>query len=80
MSGEYNLNEPFAAVIAASYRQIFDLGTSGRISSVLPSGESGQVFNKHYSDQTDLWLNGGYRTTRWNEVVHGEHLHLEPKR
>lgn len=80
MSGEYELNEPFRAVIAASYRQIFDLGASGRISSVLPSGESGQVFHKHYSDQTDLWLNGGYRTTRWNEAARGEHLHLEPRR
>jgi penicillin amidase len=80
MSGEYALNEPFAAVIAASYRQIFDLGPAGRISTVLPSGQSGQVFNNHYSDQTELWLNGAYRTTRWNDVARGERLHLEPKR
>jgi penicillin amidase len=80
MSGEYDLNAPFATVIAASYRQIFDLGTAGRTSTVLPSGQSGQVFNKHYRDQTELWLNGAYRTVRWNDVPHGEHLHLEPKR
>ncbi len=80
MSGEYNLNEPFSAVIAASYRQIFDLGVSGRICTVLPSGESGQVFNPHYSDQTDLWLNGAYRTSRWNDVPRGQQLHLEPQR
>ena len=80
MSGEYDLNEPFAAVIAASYRQIFDLSISGRTYSVLPSGQSGQVFNPHYSDQTDLWLNGAYRATRWDEVPRREHLHLEPRR
>jgi penicillin G amidase len=80
MSGEYDLNDPFATVIAASYRQIFDLGVSARICSVLPSGESGQVFNPHYSDQTELWLNGAYRATRWNDAPAGEHLHLEPSR
>lgn len=80
MSGEYDLNAPFAAVIAASYRQIFELGGSDRISSILSSGQSGQIFHKHYSDQTNLWLNGGYRTTRWNDVARGEHLHLEPAR
>ncbi len=80
MSGEYDLNDPFATVIAAAYRQMFDLGTAGRVFSVLPSGQSGQVFHKHYNDQTDLWLNGGYRSTRWNDTPRGAHLHLGPKR
>ena len=80
MSGEYDLNDPFAAVIAASYRQIFDLSPTGRIYSVLPPGQSGQVFNGHYSDQTDLWLNGAYRPSRWSEAMRGEHLYLEPAR
>jgi penicillin amidase len=78
MSGEYDLNEPFGAVIAASYRQIFDLSPTGRTYSVLPPGQSGQVFSRQYDDQIDLWLNGAYRPSRWNEAMRGEHLHLEP--
>jgi penicillin amidase len=80
MSGEYDLNDPFAAVIAAAFRQVFDLGPSGQTSSVLPSGQSGQVFNKYYDDQTDLWLNGAYRPTRWSDVPPKRPLRLEPQR
>ena len=43
------------------------MGGDGEYRSVLPSGESGQVFDDHYDDQTELWLNGGYRTGRFRQ-------------
>lgn len=63
VSCEYSLNEPFAVTVGPSFRQIFDFSGDGAIRSVLPSGQSGQAFHRHYDDQARLWLNGGYRVS-----------------
>ena len=52
MSGEYNITDPYAVTVGASYRQIFDLGDRLHYRAVLPSGQSGQVLHPHYDDQT----------------------------
>jgi penicillin amidase len=80
ISFEYDLNRPFASTVGPSFRQIFDMGGEGDFRSVLPSGESGQVFHVHYADQTDLWLNGAYRTGVFPGPARGdmERLTLEP--
>jgi penicillin amidase len=64
ISGEYSFNQPFAAIIGATFRQIVDFARPGEAEVVLTSGQSGQVFHPHYADQTPLWLNGAYRTVR----------------
>lgn len=79
ISGEYSINNPFTVTVGPSFRQIFDMANPKEVRSILPSGESGQVFQKHYSDQTGLWLNGGYRIERSDEQEGTwEHLILEP--
>lgn len=82
VSGEYDLNHPFEVTVGPSFRQIFDLGAEGELRSVLPSGQSGQVFHVHYSDQTRLWLNGGYRAAQFAAPLSraAEQLTLEPPR
>jgi penicillin amidase len=77
MSGEYSFNEPFAVTVGASFRQVIDFSRSGESRRVLTAGQSGQAFHKHYDDQTQLWLNGSYRSVKqtgekWDE------LRLEP--
>ncbi len=80
MSGEYSLTDPFFVTVGASYRQIFDLADSSGYRSILPSGQSGQVFHRHYDDQTSLWLFGGYRTvTSDPEREDLEELLLRPR-
>jgi penicillin G amidase len=81
-SFEYDLNRPFDVTVGPSFRQIFIMGGEGEFRSVLPSGQSGQVFNVHYDDQTGLWLNGGYRTGRFRKGPGAdvERLTLEPGR
>jgi penicillin amidase len=64
VSGEYSFNEPFAVTVAGSFRFVFDFASPQELRSILPSGQSGQAFHDHYSDQTPLWLNGAYRTFR----------------
>ncbi|MBN1397006.1 MAG: penicillin acylase family protein [Bacteroidetes bacterium] len=59
--GQYFLNHPYENTVGASMRQIFDLADVNHTLSILPPGQSGQVFSKHYKDQVMLWLNGGYK-------------------
>ena len=80
-SGEYSYNEPFAFVVGPSFRQIFDMANGDEARVVIPAGQSGQVFNEHYDDQLDLWLNGAYRIARSMEAEgRWHHLVLEPAR
>jgi penicillin G amidase len=80
VSGEYDFTEPFAVTVGPSFRQVFDFSGHGAVRSVLPSGESGQVFHPHYGDQLRLWVNGGYRTSSFAAGEQGEVLTLEPAR
>jgi penicillin G amidase len=59
--GSFRLGQPFANHLGPSTRQIYDLADPGNTRSVTPPGQSGQVFQRHYDDQIQLWLNGGYR-------------------
>lgn len=80
ISFEYDLNRPFEVSVGPSFRQIFDMASGGELRSVIPSGESGQVFNPHYADQTTLWLNGAFRTGVFSGPPRGDvdRLTLEP--
>ncbi|MCZ6775540.1 MAG: penicillin acylase family protein [Ignavibacteria bacterium] len=82
VSGEYSYNNPFAVTVGASFRTIVDLSKPHSIRSVLPSGQSGQAFHRHYEDQTQLWLNGAYRTLRSDSAYiareQWDHLRLVP--
>ncbi len=72
MSGEYSfndvlqpndMNKPFAVTVGASFRHIVDMSKPDEARTILPSGQSGQVFTRHYDDQTILWLHGAYKTS-----------------
>ena len=82
VSFEYDFNRPFEVTVGPSFRQIFDLAPEGSLCSVLPSGQAGQVFHRHYADQTRLWLNGGYRMATFpgSPGADAETLMLEPLR
>jgi penicillin amidase len=58
-NGAFSLTEPFAVHSHASERQIVDLGDLDASVSILPTGQSGQPFSRHWGDQTQLWASGG---------------------
>jgi penicillin amidase len=81
VSCEYSFNTPFAVTVGPSFRQIFDMANPREVRAVLASGQSGQIFHRHYDDQTHLWLNGGYRVARRDDAGRDrEVLRLEPGR
>jgi penicillin amidase len=59
--GQYFLSQPFVSRVGPSMRQIMNLADVNDTRVVLPPGQSGNLFYKHYKDQIMLWLNGAYR-------------------
>ncbi len=58
-NGEWNINNPYKQVIGASMRVISDLSINYVYTSI-PGGASGDPMHPNYSDQLQIWLNGGY--------------------
>jgi len=61
--GAFQLTDPYFVFAGPSMRQIVDLAEPAAARMVNNLGQSGQPLHPHYSDQTSLWLNGGYKTT-----------------
>ncbi len=84
VSGEYSFNDPFAVTVGASLRQVTDMARPFESRRILPTGQSGQVLQKHYDDQSHFWLNGAYHTTTsvidQSGAAKWECLQLEPAR
>lgn len=59
---QYSWHRPFEMNLGPSIRRIVDFSTPDRNLSVLPTGQSGHPFSPNYGDQTNLWLEGRYRT------------------
>jgi penicillin amidase len=76
---EYRMMMPYSTSVGPSMRQVVDLASPRLAFMVITSGESGQPLQKHYDDQTSLWLNGGYIqvTTDWNQIEHEQWNRLQ---
>jgi len=61
--GEYFLFDPYETIVGASMRFIVDMDDPAIAYTVIPTGQSGQPLHRHYKDQTQLWLDGRYKTT-----------------
>ena len=61
-NGQYSWERPYSMVLGASIRRIVDLSDLSSTQSVIPTGQSASPLSDHFGDQTELWLNGQYRT------------------
>ena len=67
--GQYFIAHSFKSAVGPSMRQVFNLADINDTRSVLPPGQSGQVFSSHYKDQITLWLNGAYKTRPMQQSI-----------
>ena len=69
--------------VAASYRQIIDLGNFENSYFIYPTGQSGHLASPHYSDMYEKWRTGKYLPMLWSdkqiEANKGSELILNPK-
>jgi penicillin amidase len=59
--------DSFNVTLGPSTRRLIDFSDAGKSLGVLPTGNSGQFHDAHYSDQTKLFLSGGYRA-QWLDI------------
>ncbi|MBW7888354.1 MAG: penicillin acylase family protein [Bacteroidetes bacterium] len=59
-NGEFHFTHPYAMALGPSVRCIVDFSKIDEALTVLPTGQSGQPLSEHYSDQTQMWLNGEF--------------------
>lgn len=57
-NGAYTLTKPYVVTTHPSERQIVDLADIDASVSVIPTGQSGQPYSRHWGDQTPLWAAG----------------------
>jgi penicillin amidase len=60
-------HEPFDCELGPSMRFIYDFAKPDEFYLILTTGQSGNIFNDHYKDQTELFLNGKYMKIRTDE-------------
>lgn len=56
----YRPEPEFIAIVAASYRAIYDLGDPARSRFMITNGQSADPRSRHYDDLTTSWSAGGY--------------------
>ena len=56
--GSYRRDGSFVMTAGASYRQVLDFADLSRSRFVLTTGQSGNVFDRRYRDQLELWHEG----------------------
>jgi penicillin amidase len=55
---EFRLGTDFSVLVGPSVRQVVPLGFRSKARSVITTGQSGHFFERHYRDQSPLWLSG----------------------
>ncbi|GER07645.1 penicillin amidase [Iodidimonas muriae] len=56
----FSAPDPYGFTHGPSYRVVYDLADLDRSSYIIPTGQSGIPFSKHYSDMMDKWLHGDF--------------------
>ena len=55
---EFPPGTDFSVLVGPAMRQVVPLGVRSMARSVITTGESGHFFERHYRDQSSLWLSG----------------------
>ncbi len=70
--------------VAATYRQIYDVGAWENAQTVIHTGQSGHPMSDQYDDQMGMWREGVYHAMPWSqEAVDAAAVHrlsLQPSR
>jgi penicillin amidase len=67
-AGSYSFSDPYAQTAGASMRRVVDFSNLNETHQIIPTGQSGLYNSRHYDDQAELYHNGGYRTTWFDET------------
>ena len=57
----------FNVTFGPSTRRIIDFADVGSSESILPTGQSGNIFSEHYKDQAEMYADGKWRLMLFDE-------------
>ncbi len=66
-SFDYNNTGLYKVIAGPSTRRIIDFSDIENSISILPTGQSGNPFSKHYKDQAEMYNKGEFRKMKMNE-------------
>ncbi len=77
---KYNKSGIFNVVDGPAMRMLVDFADPNHAMSIIPTGQSGNIMSKHYSDQANMFVNGEYRIINTNkkELHNDDELILSP--
>lgn len=61
-TASFRADPPYSFRHGPSYRAIYDLSDLSASRYMIPTGQSGNPFSRHYSDLMDRWIEGDYLT------------------
>jgi penicillin amidase len=67
MAFPYNGESSFKVTAGPSTRRVIDFSDIENSTSILPTGQSGNPFSKHYEDQAKMFVNGEFRKMMINK-------------
>lgn len=67
MAFGYTANGNYKVTSGPSTRRVIDFSDIENSMSILPTGQSGNPFSKHYKDQAEMFLNGEFRKMMMNK-------------
>lgn len=73
-NGSYDPTDEYKVIVGPSYRQIHDLSDWDKSIGVIPGGQVGLPFHKHYNDLMKLWVKGKYIPLLFTRKVISENL------
>ena len=73
-NGSYDPTDEYKVIVGPSYRQIHDLSDWDKSIGILPGGQVGLPFHKHYNDLMKLWVKGKYIPLLFTRKVISENL------
>lgn len=83
-ANSWQWSNPAAITSHASGRIIIDMSDFDSSLAVIPTGQSGHPYNKHYDDMIEMWLNGQYHPMAFSreavDAAAEDHLILQPER
>jgi len=77
----YNEHGIYPVFSGPALRFLIDFSDTDHALSIIPTGQSGNVFSPHYADQAEMFVNGKYRTQIMlrKEIKDGKTLVLIPE-
>ena len=63
----FNDNGKYTVKAGPSTRRVIDFSDIENSMSILPTGQSGNPFSKHYNDQAEMYNSGKFRKMKLNK-------------